>query len=334
MFRQLSTYKLCYSLCEVFLLKRLDCLYDKICDLDNINFIYSEICGRINNKQKLEHLREYRCFYVAKIYNMLKHENYKVSPYNIFTIYEPKKRRIVSLSLQDKIVNHLVSTFIILPATTPCLIDANVASRIGLGSKKGLELARKFHKTCSLKYSKYFILKCDISKFFQSIDHNILMKKLEKKIKDKKALNILSTIIESDENGLSIGAMSSQLLAVFYLNDLDHYIKETLKIKYYVRYQDDFLLFHPDKKYLIFCLGKIKQFLAKENLSLNKKTRIYSNQDNFLFLGRNKKNYYAKYRTVKRRLKQRSYMYSNKKISLASYASSIISYKQLLKIKL
>lgn len=131
-------------------MKRLDNLYEKICDIDNINYIYHEISKKINNKTKLEHLKEYRCFYIAKIYNMLKSEKYLVSPYNVFTIYEPKKRRIVSLSLQDKIVNHLVSKFIILPVITPCLIDSNVASRIGLGSKKGLELANKFHKICRL----------------------------------------------------------------------------------------------------------------------------------------------------------------------------------------
>ena len=83
--------------------------------------------------------------------------------------------------------------------------------------------------------------------------------------------------------------MTSQILAIFYLNDLDHFIKEKLKIKYYIRYQDDFLLFHPSKKYLQYCLKEIKKFLAKEKLTLNSKTRIYKNTNNFLFLGRNSK---------------------------------------------
>ena len=312
-------------------MKRLSNLYQKLYNLDNINYIYNEICKRINNKRNLEHLKEYRCFYISRIYNVLKNKTYQVSPYNVFTIYEPKERRIVSLSLQDKIINHLVSTFIVLPATTPCLIDSNVASRVGLGSKVGLELSQKFHRICNIKFTHYYILKCDISKFFQSIDHKILMEKLKKRIKDTDALNILYKIIESDKNGLSIGAMSSQLLAVFYLNDLDHYIKETLKIKYYVRYQDDFILFHQDKNYLKYCLERIREFLFKEKLALNKKTRIYSNNDNFLFLGRNINGNYAKYRTVKRRLKKRAYLYYSNKISLSSYASSIIAYNHLLK---
>lgn len=78
--------------------------------------------------------------------------------------------------------------------------------------------------------------------------------------------------------------MTSQILAIFYLNDMDHYIKEVLKIKYYVRYQDDFLLFHESKKYLRYCLIKIEEFLKKEKLVLNRKTRIFKNTNNFIFL--------------------------------------------------
>ena len=88
--------------------------------------------------------------------------------------------------------------------------------------------------------------------------------KLKRKIKEKKSLDVIFKIIDSDEAGLSIGNMSSQVLAIFYLNDLDHYIKEVLKIKYYVRYQDDFLLFHQSKEYLKYCFEQIKIFLKKE----------------------------------------------------------------------
>ncbi len=125
--------------------------------------------------------------------------------------------------------------------------------------------------------------------------------------------------------------MTSQILAIFYLNDLDHFIKEVLKIKYYVRYQDDFLLFHPSKKYLQHCFKKIEEFLKREKLTLNAKTRIYKNTNNFLFLGRNSKFKYARYRNVKRKLKARKFLYDNKKISLNSYASSQICYKGLMK---
>ncbi len=97
--------------------------------------------------------------------------------------------------------------------------------------------------------------------------------------------------------------MTNQILAIFYLNDMDHFIKEKLKIKYYVRYQDDFLLFHESKEYLRYCLQEIKNFLEKEKLQLNSKTRIYKNINNFLFLGRNIKGIYSRYRNIKRKIK-------------------------------
>lgn len=123
--------------------------------------------------------------------------------------------------------------------------------------------------------------------------------------------------------------MTSQVLAIFYLNDMDHFIKETLGIRYYVRYQDDFLLFHPSKKYLKYCLSKIQEFLKKEKLNLNNKTRLYKNTNNFIFLGTNNKNQYSRYRTVRRKLKKRKYLYFTKKISLHSLASSIVNYESL-----
>lgn len=106
--------------------------------------------------------------------------------------------------MKDKVINHLVSRQILYPALLPCLINSNVASRKDLGTNEGLRLAKKFHRICKIKYKSYYILKCDISKFFASIDHDTLKKKLKKRIKDKDALNIVFDIIDSDSQGLSI----------------------------------------------------------------------------------------------------------------------------------
>ena len=125
--------------------------------------------------------------------------------------------------------------------------------------------------------------------------------------------------------------MTSQILAIFYLNDMDHFIKEILKIKYYVRYQDDFLLFHESKEYLKYCLNAIKEFLKKEELKLNSKTRIYKNTNNFIFLGRNNKGHYTRYRNIKRKLRKRYYLYQKGIIPLNSLVSSSICYNQLCK---
>ena len=104
-------------------------------------------------------------------------------------------------------------------------------------------------------------------------------------------------------------------------------IKEVLKIKYYVRYQDDFILLHHDKEYLKFCLDRIKVFFVKEKLELNNKTRIYKGTNNITFLGRNGYNKSVKYREKKRKLKNKKYLYESNIISLNSYISSYINYK-------
>lgn len=123
--------------------------------------------------------------------------------------------------------------------------------------------------------------------------------------------------------------MTSQILAIFYLNDMDHFIKEDLKIKYYIRYQDDFLLFHQSKEYLKYCFEEIRKFVKKEKLELNRKSRLYKSTNNFIFLGRDKRGKYAKYRNVRRRLRKRKYLYKQGKIELSSLTSSLISYKYL-----
>lgn len=310
-------------------MKRIGNLYENIYKIENIMQAFDEVCKNTKNKRRVNKYKDFKCMYIYRIYKILESKSYSVGQYNIFTIYEPKERRIVSQNMQDKIINHLVSRYILHPALLPCLIDANVASRINLGTSKGLALFYKFQNKCNIKYGSYYILKCDISKFFASINHDILKKKLSKRIKDKDALKIVFDIIDSDNAGLSIGNMTSQVLAVFYLNDLDHFIKEDLKIKYYVRYQDDFLLFHYSKSYLDNCFKKIQEFLKKEDLKLNPKSRIYKNTDNFIFLGRNKHGKYAKYRLAKRKLKKKHYLYINNKISLSSYVSTLMCYKSL-----
>ena len=310
-------------------MKRMSNLYENICEFNNIENAFNEVCRNTKNKRKVENLKEYKTIYISRIYKILTNKSYVVGPYNTFTIYEPKERIISSQNVQDKIINHLVSRYILYPALLPCLLDVNVASRKGLGTSKGISLALEFHKKCKINYNHYYVLKCDISKFFHSINHDNLKKKLLRRIKDKDALKIVFDIIDSNSNGLFIGSMTSQILAIFYLNDLDHFIKETLKIKYYVRYQDDFLLFHPSKKYLKFCLEKVKEFLKDEKLSLNNKTRIYKNTNNFIFLGKNNVGHYSRYRNGKRKLKCKTYLYNNNKVTLQSISSSIICYKGL-----
>lgn len=312
-------------------MKRKDNLYSNIYKMENLQKVFNEVCRQTKNKRKVQRFKEYKCINLSKIQKVLENREYVVGPYIRFRIYEPKKRDIVSQGMSDKLINHLVCRYIIIPSVVPCLLDVNVASRKDMGTSRALFLFKEYKRKCKIKYGMYYVLKCDISKFFASIDHDILKKKLKRKIKDKEALKIVFDIIDSETEGLGIGNMTSQFWAIFYLNDMDHYIKEELKIKYYIRYQDDFVLFHQSKEYLKECLEKIKEFLVKEKLILNRKTRIYNSNNNFIFLGRGKNGKYSRYRTVKRKLKAKKYLYEAGKIDLNSYCSTILSYKHLQK---
>ncbi len=315
-------------------MKRKNNLYENLLKMENINQAFNEVCLHTKNKRKVRNYKEYKCVYISRIFNILNERRYEVGEYHIFKIYEPKERIIVSQGLQDKVINHLISRQILYPSLIPCLINENVASLPNKGTKYGIYLSQKFHRKCKIKYGEYYILKCDISKFFASIDHKILKQKLMRRIKEKEALDIVFKVIDSQNNGLGIGNMTSQILAIFYLNDMDHFIKEELKIKYYVRYQDDFLLFHESKEYLKYCFKEIEKFLEKEKLKLNRKSRIYKNSNQFLFLGRRANGKYGKYREVGRKLKKRKFLYETEKIDLLGYISSRACYKNLTNNKL
>ena len=312
-------------------MKRFSNLYENTYKPENIRACYYEVMHNTRNKRQVHQLQKNADKVLHSIYEELKNEKYVVGKYNIFVIYEPKQRVIVSQGMKDKIVNHLIAREILYPAILPCLVPYNVASRPGMGTRKALEYMDRYRKEFSNKYGKYYILKCDISRFFLSINHRILKKKLRKKIKDPKALKIVFDVIDSHNSGIGIGSMTSQVLAIFYLNDMDHFIKEELKIKGYIRYQDDFLLFSESKEYLEKCLERIKEFLKKEKLTLNNKTRIYTSNENICFLGRNLYGQYAKRRTVKKRMKKRFILLQEGKISLNSYIASKLCYEKLMR---
>ena len=128
--------------------------------------------------------------------------------------------------------------------------------------------------------------------------------------------------------------MTNQVLAIFYLNDLDHFIKEKLKIKGYVRYQDDFLVYCESKSKLKEYIKEIENFLHKEKLKFNPKTRIYNSNNNFVFVGINKYGEYRNYRNVKRRIKKKIYESKIGKIDTYQFFCSVQCFESLMRRKL
>jgi len=242
-------------------MKRVNNLYQNICSLETI--IKEAKSIKIKNKKKKEIFNDYFSINVISIYNELNKKSYKVDKYNIFKIYEPKERVIMSLNIKDKIVNNLVSKYI-LNVLDKSLIEETIASRKNKGSSYGIKLMKKYLN--EIKDKEFYILKCDIKKYFYNINHKKLKEIIRNKIKDEDSLNIIDEIIDSTnyinnygytkEKGISIGNMTSQIFSLIYLSELDHYIKEELKIKYYIRYSDDMVLIHENKEYLKYCLKK------------------------------------------------------------------------------
>ena len=302
--------------------------YDNILSFDKIMDVYRNIYSNTRHKEKLVRFELAFSCNVVNVLNQLKDRTYCHSEYSVFLINAPKYRIIMSENMKDKIVNHLLSKYVLIPILTPKLIDMNVATRKGMGTKMGIYYTKKYINKLKMNYDNFYVLKCDISKYFYNIDHEILIDKLSRDIEDRELLNILKNIINSTDDcrinntidniiekevskleakgisdiekkkvelsrlprykngvGLPIGNETSQILAIYYLNGLDHFIKENLRIKCYIRYMDDFILFHHDKEYLKFCLKEIEKYLEGVKLKLNRKTQIYDMKRGFNFLG-------------------------------------------------
>jgi len=192
----------------------------------------------------------------------LKKGTYQWGEYKNFYVYDPKKRLIAAAPFEDRIVHHAICN-IIEPIFEKTFIDDSYACRKNKGTHKAL--IRTFKFVQEIKY----VSKCDIAKYFNSINGQILFSLLERKVSDPKLLKLLEVLIASGsqatrhsqqklspfadeltstDSGVPIGNLTSQLFANIYLNELDHFVKEKLMIKYYLRYMDDFVIFGQNKK--------------------------------------------------------------------------------------
>lgn len=198
----------------------------------------------------------------------LKEKRYKHGPYKGFYIRDPKVRHIHKATVRDRIVHH--ATFRILnPVFEPTFIPASFSCRIGKGNHKGVfELEKILGKVSKNYTGPCFVLKCDVKKFFNSIDHEILLDILGRKIDDIDIMWLLEEIIGSfsanppQKQGLPIGNLTSQLFANLYMNEFDQFVKNDLKIKHYARYTDDFVIVSDDGVYLESLVSPIQDFLT------------------------------------------------------------------------
>lgn len=217
----------------------------------------------------------------------LENQTYRMNPYNEFKVYEPKERVIKSCSFKDKVVQHCLCDEILHPKLYNEFIRTNYAGQIGKGTHFGMDCLKEhmlnFYKTHELNG---WILKCDITKFFYQIDHEILKDIVDYHFQDEYTRWLNHLFIDSSDGlGLPLGNQVAQVYALLILNGLDHFITSELGIQLYGRYMDDFYLIHHDKHYLKWCLECIRKFIAILGLSLNGKTQICPFKNGISFTG-------------------------------------------------
>ncbi len=215
---------------------------------------------------------------IFELFNDLKKKTYRHGGYLAFNISDPKPRQIHKATVRDRLLHHLIYRELYGYFDSKFIHDS-YSCRIDKGTHKAINRFRDFFRKVSKNNTKTcFVLKCDIRKFFASIDHVILKNILEKNITDKNILWLLSQVIDSFSSnptgktygvrGLPLGNLTSQLLVNIYMNEFDHFVKRELKVKYYIRYADDFVILQNDKMKLRDILSKISLFL-NENLKLS-----------------------------------------------------------------
>ena len=195
------------------------------------------------------------------------------TPVEIYDGISRKKRIIICPTNKEQVIHHMICNTLN-PIFMKGMYEHSYGSIPGRGSKKAKKVITKWIKKDS-KNCKY-ILKMDIQKFFDSVPHDIIKEKLSRIIKDDEFLKLLFTVIDSTDKGLPLGFYTSQWLSNWFLQGLDHYIKEELGAKHYVRYMDDMVIFGPNKRKLHKIRECINSYLNEIlGLNMNPKWQVY-----------------------------------------------------------
>ncbi len=226
---------------------------------------------------------------LMRIVDALANETYLPSKYWKFWIYDPKKRLILALPYADRVVHQWFVEEFIKPYYIPRFIADSYACIPRRGTHAAVDKIQQYMRHMNqITGGHYYILKMDISKFFNSIDLKVLYDILARVIVDPKLLRLVHTIIfeDGEHDGLPIGNYVSQYFANIYLNELDQYCKHELGVKYYVRYMDDFVALAPNRNIAKQWFAQIDRFVAERlNMRLNGKSCYYPTGRGLDFVG-------------------------------------------------
>jgi RNA-directed DNA polymerase len=203
---------------------------------------------------------------IIRLSNDLVNETYRHGGYHAFKISDPKPRDIHKASVRDRLVHHAIYR-VLYPFFDRTFIADSYSCRIGKGTYKAIERFAAFGNQAGRNDTRtVWVLKCDIRKFFASIDHVVLLETLGERIEDRRILALLREVIESFTStrpgvGLPLGNLTSQLLVNVYMNEFDQFVKHVLRVKRYIRYADDFVFLASNREYLETILPEVRNFL-------------------------------------------------------------------------
>lgn len=276
-------------------------LFEQWCNYENFYEAYKEVRKGKTNYRAFIKFENKLAANLERIYKSVLNGTYKVKPYRVFTIQDPKERVIHAPHLEDRIVQHAIIRTI-RPLVENRFITETFACIKERGTHKASDKLVRFLQV--YKDTGYY-LKIDIEKYFYRINHETLKAQLRHILKCRKTLEYLSMFIQGENGmGLPLGNVTSQLLANLALSPLDHFIKRVLKAKHYLRYMDDMLILSKCKTYLRLCLARIKEFVKTLKLKTNSKTKISRIKDGIDFVGY--KTWYN-YRLIRKRSLKKFY---------------------------
>ncbi len=269
----------------------------------------------------------------------LSSQTYRPKPLTTFIIRDPKTRKISKSDFRDRIIHHALVN-ILEPIFDKSFIFDSYANRKTKGTLKAIQRFDKFKRKVSKNNTiNCYVLKADIRHYFENVDHEILIKIIKRKVKDEKIIWLIKQILnnfnsETIGKGMPLGNLTSQFFANVYLNELDKFIKHKLRIRYYIRYVDDFVIFHKSKDKIERYKSTINKFLnANLNLELHQgKSKVLSLNQGITFLGfRNFYNHKLLKKTNIRKIKSKITLFENQlKQNLINYDKIYSSFESWL----
>lgn len=242
--------------------------YNDIISLDNLLLAWKEFKKDKKSRIDVQVFERNLMRNILSLHQDLLTKTYRHGAYFAFNISDPKPRNIHKASVRDRLLHHAIYR-ILYPFFDKTFVNDSYSCRVGKGTHRALRRFEYFARKVSRNHTKTcWVLKCDIRKFFASIDQKILLDILNDYISEKDTVKLLSTVVESFQStevgkGLPLGNLTSQLFVNIYMNELDQFVKHKLKAKYYIRYADDFVVLSRDKNELAILLQKIGDFLTE-----------------------------------------------------------------------